>query len=105
MMEKYRIDFETVTWETPAVGVRFKAHERNGRKLRLAEFTKEFVEADWCIKGHIGYVLQGQMEIDFNGEIVMFGPGDGLFILAGDKHKHSAKVLTDKLKIILVEDI
>ncbi len=104
MMKKHSIDFKTVPWETPTVGVRFKAYEQDGRKLRLAEFTKEFVESDWCIKGHIGYVLEGQMEIDFSGEIVMFGPGDGLFIPAGEKHKHKAKVLTDTLKIILVED-
>ncbi len=105
MIEKYRVDFETVSWETLAVGVRFKAYEQNGRKLRLAEFTKEFVEADWCTKGHIGYVLEGQMEIDFNGKKVVFGPDDGLFIPAGEKHKHRAQVSTDKLKIILVEDI
>lgn len=92
-------------WETSAVGVRFKAHEQNGRKLRLAEFTKEFIEADWCIKGHIGYVLEGQMEIDFDGKVIMFSSGDGLFIPAGEKHKHKAKVLTDALKIILVEDV
>jgi len=45
-MEKYKVDFRTMPWETPAVGVRFKAHEQGDRKLRLAEFTKEFVEAD-----------------------------------------------------------
>lgn len=90
-------------WDTPAVGVRFKAHEQGDRKLRLAEFTKEFVEADWCNKGHIGYVLDGKMEIDFDGKVIMFGPGDGLFIPAGDKHK--AKVLTDALNVILLEDV
>ena len=105
MMEKYKIDFKTVPSEKPAVGVRFKAHEQNGRKLRLAEFTKEFDEADWCTKGHIGYILDGRMEINFNGNIVMFGPSDGLFIPAGEKHKHKAKVSTDTLKIILVEDV
>ena len=105
MMEKYRIDFETVPWETTAVGVRFKAHEQEGRKLRLAEFTKEFVEADWCTKGHIGYVLEGRTEIDFDGKVIVFGPGDGLFIPTGEKHKHKAKVLTDTIKIILVEEV
>ena len=92
-------------WETPAVGVKFKAHEQDGKKLRLAEFTKEFVESDWCTKGHIGYVLEGQVEIDFNGKIVVFGPGEGLFIPAGEKHKHKATVSTDTLKIILIEDV
>jgi len=104
-MGKYKVDFNTIPWDTSAVGVRFKVYEQNGRKLRLAEFTKEFFEADWCTKGHIGYVLEGQMKIDFDGKVVMFGPGNGLFIPAGEKHKHKAKVLTDVLKIVLVEDV
>ena len=104
-MEKYKIDFKTMPWEAPALGVRFKAHEQDGRKLRLAEFTKDFIESDWCTKGHIGYVLEGRMEIDFDGKVILFGPGDGLFIPTGEKHKHKAKVSTDTLKIILVEDV
>ncbi len=104
-MERYKIDFKSMAWETPADGIRFKSYEQDSRKLRLAEFTKEFVEPDWCAKGHIGYVLEGQIEIDFSGKTIVFGPGDGVFIPAGEKHKHKAKVLTDIVKIILVEDV
>ena len=103
-MEQYKIDFESTEWETPAVGVKFKAYEQGGEKLRLVEFAKEFVEPDWCTKGHIGYILEGQMEIDFDGKVIVFGPGDGVFIPAGEKHKHKGRVLTDTVKIILVED-
>jgi len=104
-MQQYKIDFKTMPWDTPAVGIRCKAHQREGRKLRLAECTREFTEPDWCIKGHIGYILEGQMEIDFDGKTIVFSPGDGLFIPAGEKHKHKAKVLTETMKIILVEDV
>ncbi|MHC4792286.1 MAG: cupin domain-containing protein [Planctomycetota bacterium] len=104
MMEQYKIDFESMAWESPAEGVRFKAYEQGGRKLRLVEFGKEFVEPDWCRKGHIGYILEGQMEIDFDGKVIAFGRGDGVFIPAGKEHKHKGKVLTDKVKVILVED-
>ena len=103
-MKQYKIDFELMEWEKPAEGVRFKAYERNGRKLRLVEFSKEFVEPDWCTKGHIGYILEGQMEMDFDGEKEVFGPGDGVFIPAGQQHKHKGRVLTDKVKAILVEE-
>ena len=103
-MNQYKIDFESMDWETPMAGVRFKAYEHNGRKLRLVEFFKEFIEPDWCIKGHIGYILEGQMEIDFDGTKEIFSPGDGVFIPSGKKHKHKGKVLTDKVKVILVED-
>jgi len=104
-MEQYRIDFESMPWERAAAGVKFKAYERNGRKLRLVEFTREFFEPDWCTKGHIGYILEGQMEIDFDGKVIVFSPGDGLFIPLGEKHKHKGRVLTDVVKIILVEDV
>jgi len=104
-MKQYKIDFGSMPWERAAVGAKFKAYERNRRKLHLAEFTREFVEPDWCIKGHIGYILEGQMEIDFDGKVVVFNSGDGLFIPAGDKHKHKGRVLTDVVKIILAEDV
>ncbi len=103
-MEQYKIDFESMEWEVPARGARFKAYEQSGRKLRLVEFSKEFVEPDWCTKGHIGYILEGQIEIDFDGKKEVFGPGDGIFIPTGQKHKHKGRVLTDKMKVILVED-
>lgn len=104
-MKQYKIDFESMPWESPAVGAKVKAYERNGRKLRLVEFTREFAEPVWCTKGHIGYILEGQLEINFDGKIVVFGPGNGLFILPGEKHKHIGRALTDLVKIILVEDV
>ena len=104
-MKQYKINFESMAWENPMVGVRFKAYEQDGRKLRLAEFTKEFVEPDWCTKGHIGYILKGQMEIDFDGKVIVFKVGDGVFIPAGEKHKHRARILTDVVRVILAEDI
>ena len=104
-MNQYRIDFESMEWETPANGVRFKAFEQNGKKLRLVEFFKEFIEPDWCTKGHIGYIIEGQIEIDFDGTKEIFGPGDGVFIPSGQEHKHIGKVITEKVKTILIEEV
>ena len=101
-MERYKIDFESMEWEVPADGVRFKAYEQGGMKLRLLELSKDFIEPG-CTKGHIGFILEGQIEIDFNGNVIVFGQGDGLFIPAGEKHSHKARVLTDTVKMILVE--
>ncbi len=86
-------------------GVRFKAYTQASKRLRLVEFAKDFVEPDWCRGGHIGLILEGQMEIDFDGQVIVFGPGDGVFIPPGEGHKHKARVLTDKVKAILVEDV
>jgi len=79
-------------------------YAQDDRRLRLVEFTKEFIEPDWCTKGHIGYVLEGQMDVDFAGHVVHFSAGDGLFIPAGEEARHKATVITDLVKLILVED-
>ena len=41
----------------------------------------------------------------FDGKKEIFGLGDGILIPAGQKHKHKGRVLTDKVKVILVEDM
>lgn len=104
-MEQYKIDFTSIPWENPANGVRFKAYKRNGKQVRLVEFTDEFVETDWCTKGHIVYILEGKLEVNFDGNVVVFNTGDGLLIPAGEKDKHKGKALTKVLKMIFVEDL
>ena len=104
-MGHYKVDFGSIPWEQPAAGVRSKACEQGGRRLRLAEFSRDFVEPDWCTKGHIGYVLEGEMELDFHGRIETLRAGDGLFIPPGSNHGHRARVLTDVVKVVLIEDV
>jgi ethanolamine utilization protein EutQ (cupin superfamily) len=104
-MEQCKVNFTSISWQTPSVGVRFKTYKENGKQLRLVEFTQEFIESDWCIKGHIGFIIEGKLEVNFNGNIVIFNPGDGLFITAGEKDKHISRVLSDVVKLILVEEI
>jgi len=103
-MEQYRVNFVAMPWDTSVAGVRSKVHKQDGKQLRLVEFSKEFVEPDWCTKGHIGCVFDGELEINFNGRFIIFKSGDGLFIPAGEKSKHMARALTDTATLLLVED-
>lgn len=101
-MDRTRIDFASLPWNSPAAGVRFKIHKHGNTQLRFVEFTRDFVEADWCARGHMGYVLEGRLEIDFQGTVVEFVAGDGLFIEPGRKHK--AHVVTESALLFLVEE-
>jgi quercetin dioxygenase-like cupin family protein len=103
-MVPYRVDFDQVEWESPMKGLRFKAVRQAGRQLRLVEYTKE-MEPHWCDKGHIGYVLEGRLEIRFAGEVQTYAAGNGVFIPAGGEHKHMGKALTDVVRVVFVEDI
>ena len=103
-MQQYKVAFDSLPWSSPAPGARFKVHREGERQIRLVEFTDEFVEPDWCRKGHVGYVVEGQLEVDFDGNKIVFDPGDGIFIPPGEEHKHMGKALTDVVRMILVED-
>ena len=85
--------------------MRYKAATEGGKQIRLVEFTKKFVEPDWCTKGHIGYILEGQLEINFNGNISIYNTDDALCIPEGENHKHKAKTISNIVNIFLVEEI
>jgi hypothetical protein len=101
----FKIDFNDIEWQSTIAGARFKAHVANGRKIRLLEISSEFIEPAWCEKGHIGFVLDGSLEIDFLGQLVTYNAGDGLLIPSGPSTAHKAHSLTPVVRLILVEDV
>ncbi|HVG34616.1 MAG TPA: cupin domain-containing protein [Pyrinomonadaceae bacterium] len=104
-MSQAKVDFKVLPWEETAVGARSKAFVGDGKKLRLVEFTEEFVEHEWCLKSHTGYVLEGEMEITFDDGTERLSTGDGIFIAGGERQRHRARVAAgSSLRLILVED-
>jgi len=104
-MDNTLIQFAKLQWETPAEGVEQKVYSNGNQRMRLIRFYDNFVEKDWCLKGHIGYVTNGEMKISFDGIIKSFRQGDGLWIDEGEEFKH--KVIMEKgkqVEIILFED-
>lgn len=101
-MSENKLVFSTLDWTQVSSHARFKAFERNGKTIRIAEFSSDFIENDWCEKSHIGFVLEGELEIDFDSEQITFKQGDGIFIPPDSPHK--AKHLTEKVVLFLVEE-
>ena len=104
MTLEYRADFETIPWQSALSGMRYRVCEQDGGRLRVVEYSSNFVEPDWCRNGHVGYVLEGEFEIDFNGRLVRFGAGDGIFIPPGEDHKHMPRILSEIVRVVLFED-
>jgi hypothetical protein len=100
----YRVDFASIPWESPIEGVRQKVCRSGTRQLRLVGYSRD-LPAHWCKKGHIGYVLRGQIEIRFDDQVQTCGPGDGIFIPDGGEHRHMGRVLSDTVTVVFVEDI
>lgn len=84
--------------------MRHKAFTEGGKRVRLVEYTPT-MPVHWCEKGHYGLILEGEMEIEFDHGMLLFKQGDGVFIPDGAAHRHRARVLTDVVRVIFVEDV
>jgi quercetin dioxygenase-like cupin family protein len=104
-MEQHRVLFDSLEWQSSIHGARFKAFRSGTKQLRLVEFTSAFIEPDWCEKGHIGHVIQGELEIDFHGQLVRYPEGSGIFIPPGSASSHKGRSITPTVLLFLVEDI
>ncbi|MGB0521835.1 MAG: cupin domain-containing protein [Flammeovirgaceae bacterium] len=103
-MNKYKINFSRLPWNSK-LGSKSKAARLGEMKMRLVEFNDQFVETDWCVRGHFGYVLEGRLFVHFAREILEFNAGDGLHIPAGFPHKHKAMIRKgEHAKLILFEE-
>lgn len=103
-MKDVLIQFNELEWKVQGKGVRTKEYLKGNQKIRIIEFSEGFVEEDWCTKGHIGYVLEGAMRIDFNGRIISYEKGDGLWIEQGEEQKHKVLIQAgESVQLLLFE--
>lgn len=103
-MNKHLIDFENIEWTNGGTGVRFKSFVNGNQRLRIVEFSDEFVEDDWCEYGHAGIVLDGSFALDYNGNLERYKKDDVIFIPAGKADKHKAILgKNEKVTLLLFE--
>ena len=57
------------------------------------------------MKGHIGFVLSGDLEIDFSGRVVQFPEGSARVIPPGEPHTHKARAVTETVRLFLIEEV
>ena len=100
---EYLVDFESIPWETPMDGLRHKAVEHDGTRLRLVEYAADMAP-HWCERGHVGLILDGTFEIEFTHETRVFRSGNGVFIPSGTQHRHMARVVSGSVRALFIEE-
>ena len=105
-MNDFLVSFKSMKWQNTSPGIRYKEYIKDNQRIRLVEFSEQFNEVDWCTKGHVGYVIEGKISINFSGRIIDFKSGDGLFISEGEGNKHKGSVgKGEKALLILFERV
>lgn len=81
--EEHKGEKGTSYWQTIQLG---------GLRLRLVEYTAEYVADHWCQKGHIVYCLEGSFEnILEKGKSTLFTTGMSYIVSDGmSSHKSSS---------------
>lgn len=83
-MPNTRIPFTITNWtdlpQTEFKGERGKAYwqtiEFPGIRLRIVEYTCNYLADHWCAKGHIAYCIEGEINIELaNGKIFILRKG------------------------------
>lgn len=104
-MSSFKIGFDGMEWQQIRPDVRQKVYCEGSRQVRLVEFDTSDGAEHWCEVGHIGYVLKGALSISFDGQVISFKAGDGLFIPAGAASKHKAVSISPGTQLLMVEDL
>lgn len=104
-MSSFKIGFDGMEWQQIRPDVRQKVYCEGSRQVRLVEFDTSDGAEHWCEVGHIGYVLKGALSISFDGQVISFKAGDGLFIPAGAASKHKAVSISSGTQLLMVEDL
>ena len=104
-MSPFKVSFESMEWQQIREDVRQKVYREGSRQIRLVEFETSDGAQHWCETGHIGYVLKGGLDISFDGKVVSFNAGDGLFIPSGAASKHRSTRISAGTQLLMIEDI
>jgi hypothetical protein len=87
-------------WQDVTEQVRQKAKDFQGKKVRILELQAGFCEHSWCNKAHIGYVIEGAVDFEFETERRSFRVGDVFMISSAEPHKAS---ISEKAVLFVVD--
>ena len=71
-MNKKKIDFSSIEWDSSNPEIKTKIFQQDENQIRILEISKELYHPDWCKTGHIGFVMEGELEIEFDDETINY---------------------------------
>ncbi len=99
-IRRFGFNLSGMPWRELAPGLREKSHDSGKSLFRLVEFSAPFTEQEWCTKQHAGFVLQGEIVVNVDGQLVTYRQGDVIALPSGVRHRHDTTVKTAQLFLI-----
>ena len=68
MKRPRRIPFGELEWTDDAPGIRAREADVAGSRWAVVEYAEDASRDEWCEQGHRGYVIEGEIEYQFDDE-------------------------------------
>jgi quercetin dioxygenase-like cupin family protein len=82
------IRFNEAEWVAEGDGVRALVRDVDSARWAIVEYAPGSGRDEWCVVGHVGYVLAGEIEYSFEaGGTLTARAGEGFVLPAGDGHR------------------
>jgi hypothetical protein len=66
MDEAKNVPFGEMEWTDDAPGIRAREAEVEGARWAIVRYDEEARREEWCEEGHRGYVVEGEIEYEFD---------------------------------------
>jgi quercetin dioxygenase-like cupin family protein len=89
MSEPRALRFSAIDWEDDVPGIRDRAASVDGARWALVEYAAGASREEWCVDGHRGLVLSGEIEYELadGRERLHAREGDAFVLPAGIAHR------------------
>lgn len=104
------IDFTSINWDdvpkTEHVGETGTAFwqtlQFDGIRMRIVEYSKNYLADHWCTKGHIVYCLEGEFESELqNGDV--FKLSKGMTYIVSDELSSHRSFSSNGVKLLIID--
>jgi quercetin dioxygenase-like cupin family protein len=83
------ITLQSTAWADDVPGIRAREIHEEGRRWAIVEYAPHARREEWCLDGHAGFVLEGQVEYEFSDdeEAMVVSEGDAFTLATGRGHR------------------
>ncbi len=83
------IGLQSTPWADDVPGIKARETHEHGRRWAIVEYEPRARREEWCLDGHAGLVLEGQVEYEFSDDepAMLVSEGDAFTLATGRGHR------------------
>jgi quercetin dioxygenase-like cupin family protein len=92
-------------WADDVPGIKAREIHEQGRRWAIVEYGPHARRDEWCLDGHAGFVLEGQVEYEFSDDErpMLVSAGDAFTLATGRGHRgHNTR--DSMARLFLIDD-